>query len=165
MDFICFDIETTGLDPIKDRITAIGMKSSRKEDALIGVDEKLILEKFWGMVQGKYPCLRLIGFNCLSFDMPFILIRSFKHGVKVLDVRGKVIDLRLVLSHGNRYQQGKLEDYAALIGLKGKHNGYGGSDAIRLWDNNQLSELRDYVLSDVQITYGIYKRMKEVRLI
>jgi len=165
MNFICFDIETTGLDPIKDRITAIGVKNCYREEALIDKDEKFILEEFWKMIAKKYPYFRLVGFNCLSFDMPFILIRSFKHGVKVFDVRGKVIDLRFVLSHGNRYQQGKLEDYATLIGLDTKYNGYDGADAIKLWKNKQLMELEKYVLSDVQITYGIYKRVKEVGLL
>lgn len=165
METICFDIETTGLNPIQDRITAIGIKTSGMETAIIDEDERNILEKFWELVGWKYPYIRLVGFNCQGFDMPFIIIRSFKHFVKVSDVRGKVIDLRLVLSHGNRYQQGKMEEYAALIGLKGKHNGYDGSDAIRLWKEDELEELRKYVLSDVRATYGIYERVKGVGLI
>src|SRR3989339_1694868 len=102
METICFDIETTGLNPIKDRITAIGVKNGFGADALIDEDEKYILENFWEMVRHKGPYLRLVGFNCLSFDMPFIMIRSFKHGVKVVNVKGKVVDLREVLSHGNK---------------------------------------------------------------
>lgn len=165
MENICFDIETTGLDPIRDRITAIGVRNEHGEDALIDKDEKRMLEAFWKMVGRKYPYLRLIGFNCLSFDMPFIIIRSFKHNVKVLDIRGKVVDLRFVLSHGNRYQKGKLEEYAEIIGLDTKYNGYDGSDAIKLWESGQLEELKRYVLSDVQITYGIYERIKGVGLL
>jgi len=153
------------LDPIKDRITVIGVKNNYREEALIDNDEKVILKEFWKMIARRYPYFRLVGFNCLGFDMPFILIRSFKHGVKVFDVRGKVIDLRFVLSHGNKYQQGKLDDYAALIGLETKFNGYDGADAIKLWENKQLMELEKYVLNDVQITYGIHKRVKEVGLI
>lgn len=165
MEHVIFDIETTGLNPVKDRITAIGVKNGFGEDALIDKDEKYILEEFWKMVRRKYPYLRLVGFNCLSFDIPFILIRSFKHGVKVFDIRGKVIDLRYVLSHGNRYQQGKLEEYAKLIGLSTKYNGYNGSDAVKLWEANKLNELREYVLSDVKITFGVYQRVKEVGLL
>jgi len=97
--------------------------------------------------------------------MPFILIRSFKHGVKVFDIRGKVIDLRYVLSHGNKYQQGKLGEYAEMIGLKAKYNGYNGGDAVKLWEANNLSELREYVLNDVQITFGVYQRLKDVGLL
>lgn len=165
MENVIFDIETDGLNPITNRITAIGVKNGFGEDALIDKDEKYILEEFWAMVRRKYPYLKLVGFNCLSFDIPFILIRSFKHGVKTLDIRGKVIDLRLILSHGNKYQQGKLGEYAEMIGLKTKYNGYNGGDAIKLWETNNLIELREYVLNDVQITFGIHQRIKEVGLL
>lgn len=117
---IIFDIETTGLEPLKDRIICIAFKLNGKEEAIINTDEKVILEKFWNYIREiktKDFSFRLIGFNCWSFDIPFLLIRSFKHGIKVLDTKGKVIDLRYLLSYGNKYQNGKLSDYAELIGL------------------------------------------------
>lgn len=162
---ICFDIETTGLDPLKDRITAIGICNGFCTDAIVDKDEKHILERFWVGLRRKYPYVRLIGFNCWSFDMPFLIIRSFKHNVRLLDVRGKVIDIRHLLSHGNRYQKGKLEEYARLVGLELKYNGYTGLDAIRLWNENKLDELREYVLVDAKITHQLYERIKEIGLI
>lgn len=165
MDYICFDIETTGLNPLQDRITAIGLRSKYAELAIIEEDEKKLLEDFWKVATKNYPFVRLVGFNCLGFDMPFIIIRSFKLGIKVVDVRGKVIDLRLVLSQGNKYQQGKLDDYVQLIGLKTKYNGYNGADAIKLWETKNIMELEKYVLSDVEITFGVYERVKEVGLL
>lgn len=165
MDYICFDIETTGLNPLQDRITAIGLRNKDAELAIIEEDEKKLIEDFWKAAAKNYPYVRLVGFNCFSFDMPFIIIRSFKLGIKVVDVRGKIIDLRLVLSQGNKYQQGKLDDYAKLIGLKSKYNGYDGADAIKLWETKNILELEKYVLSDVEITFGIYERVKEVGLL
>ena len=84
MDYVCFDIETTGLDPIKDRITAIAVMNGFGADALVDKDEKRMLEELWAMLGRKMPYFRLVGFNCMSFDVPFILVRSFKHNVKVL---------------------------------------------------------------------------------
>jgi len=58
MEDVIFDIETDGLNPINNRITAIGVKNGFGEDALIDKDEKYILEEFWQMVSRKYPYLR-----------------------------------------------------------------------------------------------------------
>ena len=37
--------------------------------------------------------------------------------------------------------------------------------AIKLWNENKLNDLKEYVISDVQITFGIFKRVKEVGLL
>lgn len=165
MEDMCFDIETTGLDPFSSRITAIGVSNGFGTDAMVDKDEKYILEKFWEGVRRKYPYIRLVGFNCQGFDMPFLIIRSLKHNIKVFDLKGRIIDLREVLSNGNRYQKGKLDDYAKLIGIEQKYNGYSGFEAIRLWNENKLDELKEYVLTDVRITHKLYERMKETGIV
>lgn len=165
---IIFDIETTGLDPLRDRIICIASKLNGKEEAIINADEKVILEKFWNSIKEiktKDLGFRLIGFNCWSFDLPFLIIRSFKHGVNIVDTRGKVIDLRHLLSYGNKYQNGKLSDYAELIGLEQKYNGYNGSDMKKLFEDGKLAEIEKYALSDIKITFGIYERALEIGLI
>ena len=165
---LIFDIETTGLNPLIDRIICIALKSNGKELIIIDSNEKVILEKFWNYVREikiKDLGFRLIGFNCWSFDLPFLIIRSFKHGVNVVDTSGKVIDLRYLLSYGNKYQNGKLSDYAELIGLEQKYNGYDGSDMKRLFEEDKFAEIEKYALSDIKITFGIYKRALEIGLI
>ncbi|KKU13155.1 MAG: hypothetical protein UX17_C0026G0009 [Parcubacteria group bacterium GW2011_GWC2_45_7] len=82
-----------------------------------------------------------------------------------LDTSGKVIDLRYLLSYGNKYQNGKLSDYAELIGLEQKYNGYDGSDMKRLFEEDKFAEIEKYALSDIKITFGIYKRALEIGLI
>tara|TARA_Y100000310_G_scaffold268793_1_gene281583 strand:+ start:15438 stop:15947 length:510 start_codon:yes stop_codon:yes gene_type:complete len=165
---IVFDIETTGLDPLKDRIIAIGVKIGVSETAIIHNNEKKILEEFWNCVKGvkkSNNSFRLIGFNSNTFDIPFILIRSFKHNVKIEDVRGRTIDLRYLLSYGNRYQNGKLSDYAELIDLEQKYNGYDGSDMPLLWEQGKIDEIQKYVLLDIKITNAVFKRAQEIGLV
>ena len=165
---ITFDIETTGLDPLKDRIICIASNLNGKEEVILDKDEKSILDKFWGLVREmktKDATFKLIGFNCWSFDVPFLIVRSFKYGVKVIDTSGKVIDLRYLLAYGNKYQNGTLSDYAKLIGLEPKYNGYNGSDMKRLFEENRFDEIEKYAISDIKITFDIYKRALDIGLI
>ena len=96
---------------------------------------------------------------------------EFKHKEKVnaITKATKLIEICKLENYKpeelTRITEGKLDEYAKLIGLNTKINGWNGSDAIRLWNENKLNDLKEYVLSDVQITFGIFKRVKEVGLL
>ena len=47
MKYIIYDIETTGLTPLKDRIVSIGIKTKEDERILINNDEKKLIQDFW----------------------------------------------------------------------------------------------------------------------
>ena len=165
---IIFDIETTGLDPLKDRIICIALNLNGKEEAILDIDENVILKKFWdfiGEIKTKNASFKLVGFNCWSFDLPFLIVRSFKNGIKIIDTGGKVIDLRYLLACGNKYQNGTLNDYAALIGVGQKYGGYNGSNMKRLFEENKFDEIKKYAISDIRITFDIYKRALEIGLV
>lgn len=108
MKSIIFDIETDGLNPIKNRVTAIGIKTDKVEYIIMENDEAKMLERFWSFLK-KFEYFKLIGFSNYQFDNYFLNIRSFRHNVKVMDVRTKLIDLRNILAFGCRFKKRNFE--------------------------------------------------------
>lgn len=160
---ILVDIETLGLSA-KDKdskIIAIGVFCGGFREVLIGKNEKTLLQKFWNL-PFFHQYSRVIGFNILDFDLPFLIIRSYIHNVNIPpNIRGKVIDLRHVLNCGNRYSKGTLEDFGKLIlGGKGMKNGHSGEDIRSLWEQGKYDEIKSYCYQDVWITSKILERLE-----
>ena len=77
-----FDIETTGLNPNKDRIFAIGCKDNRKFVSIDFVNqmdndeqEKQLIIKFFNIIKRLKPAI-IFGYNSEDFDFNFILKRA-----------------------------------------------------------------------------------------
>jgi len=163
---IIFDIETTTLHPLEEeaRVICIGIRHGDFLVILMEETEEKLLKKFWNLdVFDGY--FRLIGFNCSSFDIPYLLIRSFKYGIKIPDIRQKVIDLRLVLNYGNKYAKGKLDDFSRLI-LGDEFKKINSGDCVaELYNNKQFEELKQYCSTDIFLTYKIYEQLKKMKVL
>jgi DNA polymerase, archaea type len=70
------DIETTGLDPLVDRVLMVGLMSETGVKTIItDPDERVILTKTIDYLKANKPgCL--IGHNLINFDAPFLVTRS-----------------------------------------------------------------------------------------
>ena len=93
--------ERAALDPLTGRVVAIGAllvspaydreagepnrAPAGKEFVIIADDdEKKLLANFWALVRGDHGRLNpIIGFNSNLFDLPFLIRRSWKHGLNV----------------------------------------------------------------------------------
>lgn len=81
---VVFDIETTSLDPEDGEILTIGIKI---DDKIIFFDkkengERSMLLAFKNFILEEDPDL-LIGHNIFNFDLPYIITRMEKHGIKL----------------------------------------------------------------------------------
>jgi DNA polymerase I len=70
----CIDIETSGLDPDKDRIYAIGLLDGDKPVIFTHLDEKRLLKEAIQYLLSHRPQM-LVGHNHFAFDLPFIIKR------------------------------------------------------------------------------------------
>ncbi|MBS3113523.1 ribonuclease H-like domain-containing protein [Candidatus Woesearchaeota archaeon] len=160
---IITDIETTGFDPLKDGTTALGIATAECELIFIDNDERVNLHNYWQFLR-KHQYFRLIGFE-ICFDVRFLVIRSLLHKIKIVDIVGKTVDLRQILSFGNKYLKGTLNDYTKFLGLGEKYNGFIGANATLLWQEGKTDELKKYLSKDLDLTFKLYDRCKHVGLL
>jgi len=156
------DIETTGLNPMKDRITCISVGQDENIFSYAGIDERRILEDFWDGFDGS----ELISFNGDGFDIPFIIKRSLINDVKIKKIE-KTIDLRKIVNgffySYNKYEKGTLDEWAQI--LLGKTKETNGLEVIEAFNNGDFDTIKRHCEEDVEITKALYERCKSCDLL
>ena len=156
------------LNPIDSKIWALGIRHNEVNKLFYGHNEKEILTQFWSewnLIMEKNAITGIVGFSINNFDIPFIIARSFIHGVKIRPFTLKqVIDLREKI---NAYRYGKtrgrLKEYAKLLGLPVLD--VDGGDVASLYKNDNTEKLKEYLSNDLFITDELYKRALETDII
>ncbi|MHA2011207.1 MAG: ribonuclease H-like domain-containing protein [Candidatus Helarchaeota archaeon] len=157
---IILDIETTGLDCFKDRVIAIGCRKENETFIFMKLDEEQMLSEFWTWLN-KQENWKLIGYNIISFDLHFLIHRSLKYGIKMINKRillDKTVDIMTELNFFNKFR--KLQDYAKLLGINGKYNNYDGSKIPVLFEYYEYDEIRRYLEQDLEMTYYLWQKIK-----
>jgi DNA polymerase elongation subunit (family B) len=97
---LVFDLSTEGLEPLKSRIIGITCKDNTGERIFAKRQERELLVEFWEHItNGNYT--QIVGYNSDDFDLPFLIIRSLKYGVKMCQIIRNSIDLRKLVFYGN----------------------------------------------------------------
>jgi hypothetical protein len=183
--------ERTALYPGLGKVIAIGMWNLSKDrglcllegkpaeqqewkrvagsDVLRG-DEKLLLERFWEIVERKRP--RLVSFNGRYYDGPILMIRSAQLGVAPsLNLCGHRynlsthVDLTEVLSfHGTWREQYKLDYWCRRFDVESPKGSIDGSQIARAYREGRIEDIGEYCLRDVRATAQLYRRLQETLL-
>jgi DNA polymerase elongation subunit (family B) len=170
------DIETVSLNPaepkgayeglgLTGRIVCIGILfddgHTVTEAPIAGVDERRLLERFWAMLGDSDV---LVGHNILEFDLPFILQRSWIHGIKpsrAIDMKKYYTkDVRDTMQLWNNWTTRKgstLDNLAAALAC-GAKNGH-GMDVAQWWANRDVASIMKYCMQDVWLTYRVYCKL------
>jgi uncharacterized protein YprB with RNaseH-like and TPR domain len=167
------DIETTGLEPLRDRIIVIGLYVLDTGDSVIidcSDNEEMGLRAFWGAIE-KYNIVKLYGFG-IDFDWTFIKLRSLKYKIKILRHFKKWegrFDLRQILN-SNRFAKGTLRDYAEFLGLHINDDCHGHTvpELYKLYLDGHEKALEDiirHLKRDLERTKHIYDVLKECGLL
>jgi len=155
------------INPIDSKIIALGLKYGDSNQIFMGENEKEILEDFWEAwreIKGENNMIKVVGFNTTSFDIPFIVTRSFIHKVQIFPFTIKsLVDLReKITAYRSGNTRGKLKEYAKIIGLPIKD--VDGSDIARLCIEKKYDIMKEYLINDLIITNELYKRAKETNI-
>jgi len=163
-------METTGFDPLNDKIITIQFQElDRFTGAPIGdlkilkeweSSEKEILTDFLpNLTQYEWDFI-MIG-NNLLFDFIFLTFRAKKHGLHDFDIRhwGKRVwlDLKHVLVMINARERNPFRGYQNLIGKTGKVS---GGDIPELYNNKQWPEIVKYIQDEAEDFIKTFKILK-----
>jgi hypothetical protein len=173
-------VEKAPLSPTTGTVLAIGYLGSNGQQVLSGSDgedEPTILREFWGNVErclaGKHL---MIGFNIYGFDLPFLIRRSWKHGIRVpegvTERNGRYFSPMFVdlLAHWGVGDNRRisLDRLCQFLGIRGKAvvsdeqgKALSGGDFHKLWNGSvELRQLAcDYLANDLRMTKEAGERM------
>ena len=167
------DIETTGLDPLHDKIITIQyMELERNTAKPVGplkilkeweCDEKTILKKFISdFIPENQWAFVPIGFN-LEFEHKFFWQRCISNGLKPVDIlHGPFLDLKTIAVIMNK---GEFKG-ASLHNITNKP--HGGGNIPRLYDEKKYAEIESYIKKETDEFSGfcswLYKEMPQLFL-
>lgn len=155
---LCFDIETTGLDPHKNKVTVIcvedfitGFRRSFEFARYPDDSDKLTLEIVRLFEEAKSLC----AFNGVRFDIPF-MIKSLK-----IDEKYKC---KWIAKTSDILEQSRLRFKTTFsLNLLCQTNDIpikisDGREAIRMAQDQRWSQLNEYCAKDVSILCDIYRK-------
>lgn len=162
-----------GLDCDLGRIVALGwMLEGRDVEPRVMVatdeqEERAILEAFWqDVVTPAGAHRRLVSFNGLRFDLPYLMRRSLYLDLdyprlNIDKYRAPHIDLSAVLSYHGTLKLHSLMFYAKRFGLSIPEGAaeIDGSMIQRLMDEGAWQAIQAHCESDVRITYALAARL------
>lgn len=150
-------LNQAALSAVSGQLLAIGLRQDGRTTILCDEKEDTMLWDFWatvahdGALQGP-----LIGFNSNRFDIPFLVRRSWRHGVPVPRglMRGRymsdgLIDLMQVWQLGDYQANVKLGTLARWLGV-GEKSGDGAAFADLLKTDREAA--LNYLRNDVELT-------------
>lgn len=163
-------LDSAALSPLTGRVLAVGYMTGDTFDLIGDDNEPLLLEMVWRLFDRALSEVKtnyLVGFNVFGFDMPFLMKRSWHHGVKVPRIIGcwsgrywnwndAILDLRLLWLLGDRQGHGSLDDISRFFGQAGKSGS--GKDFAMLWNTDRAKAVQ-YLEQDLRLTKALYERM------
>jgi len=157
--------ERAALSPLTGQVLAIGYRTDQG-DTIHGASEQELLVQFWNVFMSSAKNKRrMIGHNIFGFDLPFLIRRTWRHGMPVpesVQTKGRYwhevfVDTMDVWRCGNyRDSFVSLNDLAKFFGVGGKPEGVDGGDFARLWLNESTKpQAIEYLKNDLEMTYRV----------
>lgn len=170
-----WDIETQPLTPEGNglsaetaRVAAIGYFQPDECRYFIAYDddESLILHQFWGAFLSAHAAgAKMLGFNIFGFDLPFLVRRSWHHGVPVpknlfgfggRSFNETFVDLMAAWKCGEWKTFISLDNLAQFLNVGGKNGS--GEHFWKMWETDRDAAI-DYLQNDVRLVIDCAVKM------
>lgn len=164
-------LEKAALDPKTGRVLAIGLMDHEGDSEILCGEEVDILEEFWSY--SKHFLLKnkkMAGWNIKLFDLPFLLLRSWKNAVSVpTDIylgegrwHAGFVDLMRYWTCGQYKEFEKLDTAARFLGFEGKQQeAVTGQSFEKYWNGTEVERMLalSYLKNDLLQTRKIAERI------
>ncbi len=169
-------IDRAALSAVTGRVVAIGyLRGDGRTGFDVGdldpsIREGGLLIRFWRhYLYCRDKKTHLIGFDSNRFDLPFLIRRSWKHGIEVppMVLAGRYfdkafIDLKLEWSCGDYSEFISLDKVARFLGVGQKPSDCTGADFAKLLASNDPADRKkalSYLHNDLRMTWGVAAAM------
>jgi DNA polymerase elongation subunit (family B) len=170
---LCFDTETTSLDPETAKLRVIGVRSNKSEKVHVLWKKDFHKFKKWALQADI-----VISFNGDKYDIPVLCNdynKMFKYQDSLTHEKGKGIDLWKVVdlreatfkpkTEDGKFENFKLDGICAALGLERKVQDFDYSLLQKEEEDLTPEEkalIEEYLIQDVNITYQLYEKMEEL---
>jgi hypothetical protein len=154
------------LSAITGRVLCVGTLGDDVFLAYENEDEAKLLDQWWGACALHLRAgNRMIGFCCKTFDLPFLIRRSWRYGIQVpncvFDGRwfdSGIVDVAERWALGNRDTRDRisLDNLSKFLGIGAKNGD--GKDFAALWATDRTKAI-EYLKNDLELTKRAYERM------
>jgi len=172
MGTIFLDIETTGLDYVKDEIITIQLRDGNYPIEIFKSwesDEKTILENFVNRLVEiqKSEFTWCVGFSTLTFDIPFLMSRCSHYNIetpkKLIEIFYRNLahcDLKQILLPNNQWKfKGLNWDYC--LKIFGHPTKVGFGNQIPIWfKEREYEKIISYIESEFQPMSSLYWELR-----
>jgi len=157
------EVENRPLVPWQNRIICIGfmVPGHTKVWATDEESETEIVEQFWSMWPSFSPH---IGFNCNHFDLPSLIVASYRCGIvppplNLSPYHGDAVDLAdLLCFHGKEDFQ-KQTWYAKRLGIPVPDDYEAGKQVAEWYAAKDWAKIRTHCAEDVKLTHALAIRL------
>ncbi len=159
---ILFDIETTGLNPYEDTILTVQFKQGDEVTIwkLWETDEPTMLLSFIDHLRTVSGDDTIYGYNCLKFDVPFIVTRMNHHSLMNAEVYKLVHDkkwLDLYQFQGDNYVS--MDRWLQSFGIK-RNCPYTGRDVPVFYKQGRCKEIEEHAIDDLEVCEKLVEKLK-----
>lgn len=161
-----------GLDPMAGVICCVGTAIDDGPVTVgIGPDENAHLTQVVEAMGGPEPP-RLVTFSGSKFDTQYLFIRALAlshepagfwkhfHGRYLIRYGSLEVDLRTVLTGGDKYKSGKLEHWCRVMGIPVPFSQFNGSDVQPAWESGDYQSIANHCRNDVNLLQQLYQKME-----
>lgn len=180
LNYLVFDIETTGLNPLTDRITTIGYCIDGNTTSIYEEQEEQTIKLFLDVLDkcSHEFCLKLSGYNINAFDIRFLFLRAIKYGLLKPESYFYKVFIGAFNNFNNpltldlmdfftfkKFTQQRVHLQEALIFLGLPLKTGTGEQAIDLFKEGKILELQRYVENDAKVEWELLNFFRKNKLI